>query len=139
MVASAPVRNSMRQTATVRRTTPGPLNILGQPTPGSISSHVIDCRAWEATQNEVTGDGRWLTLTAWKMRVPLDADIEAEDRVVLGNFLLRVETPPIERRGHKLVVLQTLQRQVALAPLPLTWDSLGVVWDSLDLTWERIA
>ena len=139
MTTSAPVRNSMTQTATVRRVLPGPLSPIGLPTPGSVSSHMVDCRAWETTQTEVTGDGRWLTLTAWKMRVPLDADIEVDDRVVLGNFLLAVQTPPIERRGHKLVVLETLQRQIALAPLPLAWDSLGVVWDGLELAWEQVA
>ena len=80
MTTSAPVRNSMRQTATVERTATGALNPLGQPTAGGTSTRTLACRAWEATQDEVTSDGRWLTLSRWKMRVPLGADIAEDDR-----------------------------------------------------------
>ena len=139
MTTSSPVRNSMRQTATVERTLAGPLNPLGQPTPGAVSSSTVACRAWEATQEEVTGDGRWLTLSRWKMRVPLGADIMEDDRVTIGSTLLLVETPPVDRHGHRLVTLEILQREIQHAPLPLTWGSLGLYWDSLELAWEDVA
>ena len=139
MTASPPVRNGMRQTVTVERTAAGALNPLGQPTAGAVSTSTVPCRAWEATQEEVTGDGRWLTLSRWKMRVPLGADIQEDDRVTIGSVLLLVETPPIDRRGHKLVTLEILQRELQHAPLPLVWGSLGIVWDSLELAWEDVA
>ena len=145
MTTSGPIRNSMKQTATVERTAAGALNPLGQPTPGAVSSSVVACRAWEETQEEVTGEqgggggGRWFTLSRWKMRVPLDADIAEDDRVTIGSTLLLVETPPIERHGHKLVTLEILQREIQHAPLPLSWGSLGIFWDSLELGWEDVA
>ena len=73
------------------------------------------------------------------MRVPLEADIQEDDHVTIGSTLLLVETPPIERQGHKLVTLEILQREIQHAPLPLTWGSLGLFWDSLELAWEDVA
>ena len=37
---TSPVRNSMKQTATVERTAAGTLNPLGQPTPGHLHADV---------------------------------------------------------------------------------------------------
>ena len=133
---TAPVRNSMRQTATVERTAAGALNPLGQPTPGAVSTSTVPCRAWEETQNEVTGDGKWFTLSRWKMRVPLGADIAEDDRVTIGSTLLLVETPPIDRRGHKLVTLEILKRGLVAEPLDLTWSGLKLLWAGQQLQWE---
>ena len=110
---SVTTRNSMDQIASVRRQTFGPLNPLGTPTAGPVTTHNITCRAWEDRQQEITSDGKWFTLSRWKMRVPLDADIREDDQVLLGDTLLEVETPPIVRHGHKLVTLEILQRDVA--------------------------
>ena len=140
MTTSAPVRNSMKQTAIVERTELGAMvNPIGGPTAGAVTTRTFPCRSWEATQEEVTEDGKWLTLSRWKMRVPLGADITEDDRVTIGSTLLLVETPPIERHGHKLVTLEILQREIKHAPLPLVWGSLGLFWDSLELTWEDAA
>ena len=136
MPVSPPVVNSMRQTATIRRPIHGELNPLRQPTPGGASTFDVPCRAWETTQHEVTADGKWFTLTGWKMRVPLDTDIKEEDRVVFDDTLLRVETPPIKRRGHLLVTLETLQRDVIFEALDLQWADLQLTWADLDLQWE---
>ena len=73
------------------------------------------------------------------MRVPLDAGIVEDDRVTIGSTLLLVETPPIERNGHKLVTLEILQREIQHAPLPIVWGSLGLFWDSLEIAWEDVA
>ena len=139
LMTSSPVRNSMKQTATVERTTLGLPNPIGGPTAGAVVTSTVPCRAWEDTQEEVTSDGKWLTLSRWKMRVPLGADIEEDDQVTIGSTLLLVETPPVERRGHKLVTLEILQREIQHAPLPIVWGSLGLFWDSLELAWEDVA
>ena len=65
------------------------------------------CRAWETRQEEITEDGQYFTLSQWKMRVPLGADIREHDRVTVANTQLVVETPLIERLGHMLVTLET--------------------------------
>ena len=113
MTTSAPVRNSMRQTATVRRTLPGTLNPAGQPTPGMTETHKLDCRAWEATESVITSDGRRFAVSAViKMRMPLDADIKRHDNVTVrptgdtrNVFVGDVDTV-IVRRGHQLVTIE---------------------------------
>ena len=137
---TAPVRNSMRQTATVERAVAGEREPSGAANAGpGCHQHGPMPTAWEETQNEVTGDGKWFTLSRWKMRVPLGADIAEDDRVTIGSTLLLVETPPIDRRGHRLVTLEILQREIQHAPLPLVWGSLGLYWDSRQLAWEDVA
>ena len=112
MTTSGPVRNSMRQTATVRRTLPGPLSPLGTPTPGATETHKLDCRAWEATESVITSDGRYFATAVIKMRMPLDADIQRHDNVTVrptgdtrNVFVGDVDTV-IVRRGHQLVTIE---------------------------------
>ena len=112
MAASSPVRNSMTQTATVRRTLPGPLNPTGQPTPGTVEVHELACRAWEATESTIADDGRRFAVSVIKMRAPLDADIKRDDNVTIrptgdtrNVFVGDVDTV-IVRRGHQLVTIE---------------------------------
>ncbi len=106
MIAASPVRASMMQTATIVRTLPGQLNLTGTPTPGSEIYDTFSCSVWETRQRQVAGNGKFFTLSRWKMRVPLDADIREHDVVLLGDTRLLVVTPPLERRGHQLVTLR---------------------------------
>ena len=55
---TSPVRNSMKQTATVVRTGEGTLNPLNQPTPGVDTTRNVPCRAWEETETDIAGDGK---------------------------------------------------------------------------------
>ena len=103
---SSAARNSFRQTATVERTEPGPLNPLGQPTGGVTTTRTVRCRLWEHRQSEITGDGKYFTLSRWQMRVPLGADIREHDRVTVGGRQLTVETTPTRRHGHMVVQLE---------------------------------
>ena len=112
---SSPVRNSMRQTATIRRTLPGPLNVLGQPTPGEVEIHKLACRAWEADESAIAGDGKWYAVSMLKMRVPIKADIQRHDSVTItpvgdprNNFVGVVDTILV-RRHHQLVTIEDYQ------------------------------
>ena len=102
MTTSSPVRNSMRQTATVERTAAGPLNPSGQPTPGAQTTRTVPCRAWEETERDIAGDGRRYSVTVLKARVPLDADVLDKDRLTVDGMSGEVESV-VTRGGHKLV------------------------------------
>ena len=102
---TSPVRNSMRQTATVVRTTLGPLNPLGQPTPGADTTRTILCRAWEATETMIAGDGKRYSVSVLKARVPLDADVLDDDRLTVDGMSGEVDSV-ITRGGHKVVTAE---------------------------------
>ena len=102
MTTSSPVRNSMRQTATVERTAAGPLNPSGQPTPGAETTRTVPCRAWEETETDIAGDGKRYSVTVLKARVPLDADVLDKDRLTVDGMSGEVESV-VTRGGHKLV------------------------------------
>ena len=99
---TSPVRNSMRQTATIERTSAGPLNPLGQPTPGVATTWAVPCRAWEATETDIAGDGKRYSVTVLKARVPLDADVLDKDRLTVDGMSGEVESV-VTRGGHKLI------------------------------------
>ena len=99
----------------MRRTAFGALNPLGQPTPGDVEVHKLACRAWEATERAVTGDGKWYALSLLKMRVPIEADIKRHDFVTItpvgdlrNNFVGEVDTI-VARRHHQLVTIEDYQ------------------------------
>ena len=105
----------MSQTATIRRTRPGPLNVLGQPTPGEVEIHKLVCRAWEATETAIAGDGKWYAVSMLKMRVPIEADIARHDNVTISpvgdprnNFVGVVDTV-LARHHHQLVTIEDYQ------------------------------
>ena len=105
MTMSPPVQNSMRQTATVSRTLPGPLDPLGNPSAGVKTTRMIPCRAWEATETQISGDGKRYSVTVLKTRVAPDADIQHADRLTvdgIGGEVDRVVT----RRDHKVVIVE---------------------------------
>ena len=147
MTTSAPVRNSMKQTAIVERTelggngeshwdgpTAGAVSLRGRSRvgPGKLRRKRSPAsRAAAAASGSRSRGG--------KCASRLGADITEDDRVTIGSTLLLVETPPIERHGHKLVTMEILQREIKHAPLPLVWGSLELFWDSLELTWEDAA
>ncbi len=125
MTLSPPIRHSMKQTATVRRTLPDALNPSGQPTPGEVEIHKVPCRAWETTQKEVTADGKRFTVAVVKIRVPLGADIKRHDNVTISpvgdprnNFVGDVDTI-IARRHHQLVTIEDYQA------VPITLEAVG--------------
>ena len=99
---TSPVRNSMKQTATVGRTSLGPLNPLGQPTPGAETTRTVPCRAWEETETDIAGDGKRYSVTVLKARVPLDADVQDKDRLTVDGMSGEVESI-VTRSRHKLV------------------------------------
>ena len=99
---SPPVRNGMLQTASVVRTAPGTLNPLGNPTPGVKATWAVPCRAWEATETMIDGDGKRYSMTVLKARVPLGADVLAKDRLTVDGMGGAVESV-VTRIGHKLV------------------------------------
>ena len=109
---SPPVRNSMRQTATVRRTTQGALNPLNQPTPGTVEIHKLACRAWEATESAISGDGKYYAFSVVKMRIPLGADIKRHDNVTISpvgdsrNYFVGDVETVVVRRGHQLITIE---------------------------------
>ena len=102
---TSPVRNSMKQTASVVRTAAGTLNPLGQPTPGAETTQEISCRAWESTETMISGDGKRLNVTVLKARMPLDADVLDGDRLAVDGMSGEVESV-ITRGGHKVVTAE---------------------------------
>ena len=105
MTMSPPVQNSMGQTATIVRTELGALDPLGQPTPGVETTRTLPCRAWEATETQISGDGKRYSVTVLKTRVAPDADIQHADRLTvdgIGGEVDRVVT----RHGHKVVIVE---------------------------------
>ena len=99
---TSPVRNSMTQTATIVRTSPGPLDPLGQPTPGAETTRDVPCRAWEETETSISGDGKRYAVTVLKARLPLDADVLDKDLLSVDGMSGQVESV-VTRIGHKLV------------------------------------
>ena len=102
---TSPVRNSMKQTATVVRTGVGTENPLGQPTPGVDTTRNVPCRAWEETETDIAGDGKRYSLTVLKARVPLDADVLDKDRLTVDGMGGEVESV-VTRGRHKLVTCE---------------------------------
>ena len=105
MTASSPVRNSMRQTASIERTAPGTLNPLGNPTPGAEATWAVPCRAWEATETMIAGDGKRYSVTVLKARVPLSTDVLEDDRLTVDGISGEVDSV-VTRRGHKVVTAE---------------------------------
>ena len=105
MTTSSPVRNSMRQTASIARTAPGTLNPLGNPTPGVEDTWEVPCRAWEATETMIAGDGKRYSVTVLKARVPLGTDVVEEDRLTVDGMSGEVDNV-VTRLGHKVVTAE---------------------------------
>ena len=105
MTTSPPVRNSMRQTASIARTASGTLNPLGNPTPGAETTWAVPCRAWEATETMIAGDGKRYSVTVLKARVPLGTDILQADRLTVDGMSGEVDNV-VTRRRHKLVTAE---------------------------------
>ena len=107
-MSTSPVQNSMKQTATVVRTSVVmqtgvvTLNPLGQPMPGTDTTRTVPCRAWEAMETDIAGDGKRYSVTVLKARVPLDADVLDKDRLTVDGMSGEVESV-VTRGGHKLV------------------------------------
>ena len=99
---TSPLRNSMKQTMTVERTAAGAVNPLGQPTPGVVSTRAVRCRAWEATETAISGDGKHYSVTVLKARVPLGADVLEGDRLTVDGMSGEVESV-VTRNRHKVV------------------------------------
>ena len=99
---TSPIRNSMKQTATVVRTGAGALNPLNQPTPGAETTRTVPCRAWEETETDIAGDGKRYSVTVLKARIPLDADVLDKDRLTVDGMSGQVESV-VTRGKHKLV------------------------------------
>ena len=55
------------------------------------------------------------------------ADIEEDDHVAIGSTLLVVETPPVDRHGHRLVTLEILQREIQHAPFAANVGQPGAI------------
>ena len=105
MTTSGPVRNSMRQTASIVRMVPGPVNPLGNPGPGVEATWTVPCRAWEETEADIAGDGKRYSVTVLKARVPLDADVLDKDRLTVDGMSGEVESV-VTRGGHKIVTTE---------------------------------
>ena len=100
---TSPVRNSMKhQYATVTRKDHGPVDPLGNPGHGSETTWAFPCRAWEATETQISGDGKHYSVTVLKARVPLDAAVLEGDRLEVDGMSGEVESV-VTRGGHKLV------------------------------------
>ena len=106
MTTSSNARNSMRQTASVVRTEAGALNPLGNPTPGAETTRTVPCRAWEATETMIAGDGKRYAVSVLKARVPLDADVLDDDRLTVDDMSGEVESV-VTRSGHKLITAES--------------------------------
>lgn len=103
---SPPVRNSMRQTATIKRSGPTTsTNPIGGPVPGAETTWSLPCRAWEATESAIGQDGKRYSVSILKLRVPLAGDVLANDTLTVEDMTGTVRNV-LTRRGHKLVTVE---------------------------------
>lgn len=97
--------------ASITRNVPGPLNPLGQPTPGvdRVVHDQLPCRLRERSESEIAGDGKYFSLADYSLRIPLDADVRRNDKVTVGG-IRGVVRFILDRFGYQRAMLESVRR-----------------------------
>lgn len=130
----------------VTRTLPGPLNPLGQPTPGGerVVHDQLPCRIRERSESEVVGDGQYFSQATYSLRVPLDADVARGDRIQVGG-IAGVIRYVLDRAGYQHAILESTIRTggpitPVVADSRLLWgaDTLITWGGDTEIIWRGI-
>ena len=99
-------RNSMKDRCSVVRATVPRANPFGGPLPSGVETiySSLPCRAWAATETLIEDGVKVADVAIWKLRLPVDADVQVRDVVNgVASSSLEVLTVIARRASHIVV------------------------------------